>query len=66
MGSTVAPACNCKRRVRKVNELLRAGVEQREGCLGFKGVLDGLERLRILGRENLQAAQSIYTFVELV
>jgi hypothetical protein len=41
-------------------------VEQREGCLGLKGVLDGLERLRILVRENLQAAQSIYTFVELV
>jgi hypothetical protein len=66
MGSTVAPACNCKRRVRKVNEHLSAGVEQRDGCLGFKGILDGLERLSILVRENLQTAQSIYTFVELV
>ena len=34
---------------------IRISVQERnEVCLGFKGVLDGLERLRILGRENLQ------------
>jgi hypothetical protein len=34
---------------------IRISVQERnEVCLGFKGFLDGLERLRILGRDNLQ------------
>lgn len=38
-----------------VRQEIRISVQERnEVCLGFKGVLDGLERLRILGRENLQ------------